>query len=262
MNMIVQPSRFAVGGGGGGFTPDTVTGLVAWYDVSTFAGSDGDPITTWPDLANSFDGTDGGTQKASLQVAEQNGLNVAQFSPSGGNWPSITMSTSLMNSATEGTFFAVFKLASDPPTGSAGGALIDGFTDAGLGPAHHPFTDGNIYDNFGTVSFRTVGNPTPSMSSTYRIYSARTATNDWKAFLDGVQLVTFGTNTPFFGTSQTKYIGRNKSTQKFEGFIAEILIFDAAISSSDREKVEGYLAHKWGIAANLDGGHPYKVSPP
>ena len=33
-------------------------------------------------------------------------------------------------------------------------------------------------------------------------------------------------------------------------------------STSDREKVEGYLAHKWGLTANLPSGHPYKNSAP
>jgi len=33
-------------------------------------------------------------------------------------------------------------------------------------------------------------------------------------------------------------------------------------ATSDREKVEGYLAHKWGLKANLPAGHPYKTSAP
>ena len=29
-----------------------------------------------------------------------------------------------------------------------------------------------------------------------------------------------------------------------------------------RQKVEGYLAHKWGVAGNLPANHPYKASAP
>lgn len=43
---------------------------------------------------------------------------------------------------------------------------------------------------------------------------------------------------------------------------AEILIFNIALSTEDRQKIEGYLAHKWGLDGNLDSGHPYKSSPP
>jgi len=44
--------------------------------------------------------------------------------------------------------------------------------------------------------------------------------------------------------------------------IAEVVIFSSYIAQSLRENVEGYLAHKWGLTANLPAGHPYKNSPP
>jgi len=43
---------------------------------------------------------------------------------------------------------------------------------------------------------------------------------------------------------------------------AEIVILSAPASTSDRQKIEGYLAHKWGLTANLPADHPYKVNPP
>lgn len=46
------------------------------------------------------------------------------------------------------------------------------------------------------------------------------------------------------------------------GQIAEVIIQPSVMSLSDRQKAEGYLAHKWGFTANLDAGHPYKSTPP
>lgn len=43
---------------------------------------------------------------------------------------------------------------------------------------------------------------------------------------------------------------------------AEILIFDYALDSDERETVEGYLAHKWGLESLLAAGHTYKSDPP
>lgn len=50
--------------------------------------------------------------------------------------------------------------------------------------------------------------------------------------------------------------------QMFSGTIHEVLILTDNASQSDRETVEGYLAWKWGLAANLPVGHPYKSAAP
>jgi hypothetical protein len=42
----------------------------------------------------------------------------------------------------------------------------------------------------------------------------------------------------------------------------EVLIFDKALTVEERELVEGYLAHKWGITAQLPTSHPFKISAP
>ena len=40
------------------------------------------------------------------------------------------------------------------------------------------------------------------------------------------------------------------------------MIFDRILSSSEKEKIEGYLAHKWGLAERLPTDHPYKTEAP
>ncbi|KZZ75252.1 hypothetical protein A3765_10540 [Oleiphilus sp. HI0130] len=45
------------------------------------------------------------------------------------------------------------------------------------------------------------------------------------------------------------------------GNIAELIVFDG-ISEANLVKLEGYLAHKWGLAANLPSGHTYKAAAP
>jgi len=44
--------------------------------------------------------------------------------------------------------------------------------------------------------------------------------------------------------------------------IGELLFFNYELTQADREKLEGYLAHKWGLTANLPSSHPYKSSAP
>ena len=46
------------------------------------------------------------------------------------------------------------------------------------------------------------------------------------------------------------------------GQIAGILICDTALSDADRQKLEGYYAHLFGLTANLPNDHPYKTVGP
>lgn len=44
--------------------------------------------------------------------------------------------------------------------------------------------------------------------------------------------------------------------------IAEFIIFSSILDNLNRQKVQGYLAYKWGLTANLPSNHPYKTYPP
>jgi len=47
------------------------------------------------------------------------------------------------------------------------------------------------------------------------------------------------------------------------GEIGELIILSTlGVGLLEAEKIEGYLAHKWGLTANLPANHPYKVNPP
>jgi len=40
------------------------------------------------------------------------------------------------------------------------------------------------------------------------------------------------------------------------GYIGEVIAFNNALSDAQRQTIEGYLAQKWGLTANLPAGHP------
>ena len=44
--------------------------------------------------------------------------------------------------------------------------------------------------------------------------------------------------------------------------ICEILLYVGEITTSQRQQLEGYLAWKWGLQANLPSGHTYYSAPP
>lgn len=58
-------------------------------------------------------------------------------------------------------------------------------------------------------------------------------------------------------------LGRSNDPNTYSvGILTEILMFNSAISTVVRQKTEGYLAHKWGMVANLPTNHPFKNYPP
>ena len=48
----------------------------------------------------------------------------------------------------------------------------------------------------------------------------------------------------------------------WDGYIAEVIVGNTTLSAGDREVLEGYLAHKWGLAGSLPADHSHKASAP
>ena len=57
-------------------------------------------------------------------------------------------------------------------------------------------------------------------------------------------------------------MGRYSGGQYAQMLMGEFVILQSSASVLNRQKIEGYLAHKWGLTANLPGGHPYKTVGP
>jgi hypothetical protein len=56
--------------------------------------------------------------------------------------------------------------------------------------------------------------------------------------------------------------GANSEIEYLTGDIAEVVVCPSALDATNRQKLEGYLAHKWGLTSVLDAGHPYKTTAP
>lgn len=50
--------------------------------------------------------------------------------------------------------------------------------------------------------------------------------------------------------------------QPWLGTVGEIIIYNSVLTTSQRQSVEGYLAHKWGLQSSLPANHPYKTIAP
>jgi hypothetical protein len=112
----------------------------------------------------------------------------------------------------------------------------------------------NVNASWATANYSDVTNP--------HLFSGTCSTVLRDVYLDGTQ------GTPQSTSEATKsspdiVFGRQlaTSTTGTPGRYAEIVLFSGA-SATDRQLIEGYLAWRWGLQANLPIGHPYKNSPP
>jgi hypothetical protein len=75
------------------------------------------------------------------------------------------------------------------------------------------------------------------------------------------------TPNPTYNANDATTIGAARTTSNviaspFRGPMYEIVVIHSAPSQTVIEKMQGYLAHKWGLTASLPAGHPYKTVGP
>lgn len=80
---------------------------------------------------------------------------------------------------------------------------------------------------------------------------------------------TAGTQPSFTGTATTFLIGQDGDITGPADFwaatnmyLGEVVLYNVTLTQSQRQQVEGYLAWKWKLQANLPATHPYKFFPP
>jgi len=90
------------------------------------------------------------------------------------------------------------------------------------------------------------------------------AASDFVARLNGASQIIVNSGIVGFATETGFSVGGRpvQDLAYYNGRISEIVFIQNQVAISDVEKLEGYLAHKWGLAANLPSGHPYKNAAP
>jgi hypothetical protein len=83
-------------------------------------------------------------------------------------------------------------------------------------------------------------------------------------FRDGNSLGTdAGPDSTLTGITDDLLIGSGDPMQyAYEGYIGEVVWLTGSFTLDTRQRLEGYLAHKWGLTGKLPGDHPYKSSAP
>jgi hypothetical protein len=102
----------------------------------------------------------------------------------------------------------------------------------------------------------------PYSSNTGNVMAFQSNTTGWGVWRNGTLEATTNTIVTPDATNVGYSIGGQYTTpRKTHGVMGEILMVEST-TTPIREKIEGYLAHKWGMQASLPNEHPYKSSVP
>lgn len=129
-----------------------------------------------------------------------------------------------LSALTAGEMHYVAKCGADPAP-STGRSWNLG---AGGGLEHIPYLDGTIYDNFGSTSRPSMGNPATSLAN-WHLYSIYSTTNDRQLYLNGTSVYSDTSNTVGFPASS--FINGNTDGRD----AAELILFSQKLGTTDRD---------------------------
>ena len=104
-----------------------------------------------------------------------------------------------------------------------------------------------------------------STATPFAVYGETFGSGTAVLYSNGTQAATASTGQ-VFTNSTGLYLGARMGGgavgNYLTGVIAEVILFNRALTISERQKIEGYLAWKWGLQGNLPSTHPFKTYRP
>lgn len=228
-------------GASGPWTPASLgSTLKLWLDAddaATFTYSSGVVVSQWADKSgNANHGAQATTSAQPSRATSQiNGKAAVRFYQD-----DVLTFPAFGGAFTAVEVFAVVKVDADPALNTARSGFWYFSGDTAI--SHIPWTDGNVYDSFGTTARKSTGNPTPSMAS-WNLYNVRSASGAWSSHFNGTQRYSTATNTVGMGG----YTLGKSSSYFMEGHFAALIICDSVLSTGDRASLHAWVTTEYGL---------------
>ena len=222
-------------------SPTDISGLQLWLDANdtnTITLNAGTTVSSWNDKSgNGYHASQStATNQPTYTYSALNSKNVVRFD--GGD--ELTALDSVVTGSTNRTVFVVFN--------STGGGTRYGVT---LGDSTSTGQSFGISQEIGVrvnSGYRTWTTAVDSTHAIVTIVLDGTSTTDLSAWKNGSSLTTNLTSARTLNTAAGFIVGNGTAGGELSGDVAEIIVYNSALSTSDRESVESYLSSKWGIA--------------
>jgi hypothetical protein len=261
---------------GAGWTPAELTGLALWLDAadSSTITLNGGNVSQWDDKSgngNHVSNATAATQPAYLATG-WNGKPTLSFTQSGleflfkdgvSNFASNTDFTiasafEFLQAYNTWDMIAGWRSVPNSNSGTSGAPVLQGMSAAQqIG-----------YHNTDQVDIRIKVDVTTRLGKKIATISRSGGTdgNNGAATVTstGFSQATYDTDTTQTWASSAatgfQVGGRQQAaTQYGDKYISEVVGCNTKLSTEDRQKLEGYLAWKWGLAENLPPDHPYRI---
>jgi len=240
------------------------SGLGAWYptDRNTVAGATSSLEDYSSNLIHLAQGT--GSKQPSSNTRNINGVNVLDFVAA--NLQDLSDTTNAVATALSGVNkpFAFFAVAQkDDNLASKVIIDIESTVSSVRYIAFRLLSSAKLNVARGDDSASTNNlSSTASVDNNPHILSCRYDGTDLKMYIDGVldstQAMSLGTIT----LNQMRLGSYYGSNQHLDGGLGDTIILTSNPTDAVNDKIVGYLAHKYGLTANLDIAHPYKTNKP
>ena len=247
----------------------------AWYDPS-----DASTITTATGVSQLDDKSgnnhhltqENGAEQPEIGARTLNNLNLIHFNGSnhfmtnytldyGSGSPDIQMIGVILSDG-DGSNVGYYFGYSDG-IGGVGGGPGEGqvFSASDTGSSANRYYTGRYFNGYQSTTKAFTAGQAFIVSHAYPAGSTHVQN---EIYIDGTSEVTTGNNNTgllnFAGTNNQMCIGKAHAlgVNYLEGAIGEIIMFNSILSEENRQKLEGYLAWKWGLVSNIPSNHPYK----
>jgi hypothetical protein len=257
--------------------PMSVPGLTLWLDGSdsttTGTSTNGATVAKWLDksgnqyngFATTANGVAPGAGGPTLVTNSQNGLSGVAVIPANfirSPIPSGTFINSL-------TIFIVYKVTN---TGVGGGCIVTRGSTKTSTNLSNPL---DMYTSAGTTKYNIgLNGAVSNIGTTYNGLNTTTSIFNLNINQDISQITTYSNGVAITVNAYTSWTASDIGNvlclgDRWDGGqgttptnFYEVLVFNQNLTISDRQKIEGYLAWKWGLQSSLAATHPYKSAAP
>ena len=246
----------------------SMTNLRVWLRADAITGlSDGDPVAAWTDQSGN---TNNAAQAASgnrptYQTSGLNGLPTVRFDGVDDHFLIAS------NAGLEPQALSIFAVVVPTTPGHSNGRDVFVKNHTGAPPYASYGIDLVGGDRWQMVSSHNgIFTPRPG-SATEVLGQPDLLSGVWNAgpnmtlHVDGAQTMTSNVTGSIAYNSDPISVGTwlgGLANNSFGGDIAEILFYDTALSTDDRQLVEGHLGWKYGLQEQLPSDHPYRFANP